>query len=117
VSAFRAGDLDSALRLLSADVVRAAPLEKAEGPGELHGVQAIMDNVGGLNADYQMHGVEVGDPFVRGDQFAVRFAFDQTHLPTGKRETTIKISMHTVTNGAIVCEDVYYHTPPHLPER
>ena len=117
VSAFRAGDLDSALRLLSADVVRAAPLETAEGPGELHGVQAIMDNAGRLNADYQMHGVEVGDPFVRGDQFAVRFAFDQTHLPTGKRETTMKISMHTVTNGAIVREDVYYHTPPHLPER
>jgi uncharacterized protein YbjT (DUF2867 family)/ketosteroid isomerase-like protein len=113
VSAFRAGDLDAALQLLSADVVRVAPLESAHGPGEVRGVQAIMDNSSRLNADYQIHDVEIGDPFVRGDQFAVRFALDQTHLPTGKRDTAVKISLYTVTSGAIVREDVYYHTPPH----
>lgn len=115
VSAFRADDLDAALRLLSPDVVRAAPLEAAGGPGELLGVQAIMDNSSRLNAGYQMHGIEIGEPLIRGDQFAVRFAFDQTHLPTGRRERAEKISLYTVTSGAIVREDVYYHTPPHPP--
>jgi uncharacterized protein YbjT (DUF2867 family) len=116
VSAFRAGDLDAALRLLSADVVRVSPLETAERPGELHGVQEIMGNSSRLNADYQIHAVEIGDPFVRGDQFAVRFVFDQTHLPTGKRETAVKISLYTIARAAIVREEVYYHTPPHAPE-
>ena len=115
VSAFRAGDLDAALRLLSADVIRVAPLETGDGPGELHGVQQIMDNSGRLNADYQIHGVEIDDPFVRDGQFAVRFAFDQTHLPTGKRETAVKISLYTVAGAVIVREEVYYHTPPHAP--
>ncbi len=117
VSAFRAGDLDAALRLLSADVVRVAPLEKAEGPGELRGVQEIMENSGRLNAGYQIHGVDIGDPLVRGDQFAVRFAFDQSHHATGKRETAVKVSLYTVADAAIVREEVYYHTPPHTPEQ
>ena len=117
VSAFRAGDLDAALGLLSADMVRVAPLETAEGPGELRGVQEIMENSGRLNAGYQIHAVEIDDPLVRGDQFAVRFAFDQTHLPTGKRETAVKISLYTVADAAIAREEVYYHTPPHTPER
>jgi uncharacterized protein YbjT (DUF2867 family) len=115
VSAFRAGDLDAALRLLAADVLRMAPLETGDGPGELRGVQQIMDNSGRLNADYQIHAVEIADPFVRGGQFAVRFAFDRTHLPTGKRETAVKISLCTVAGEAIVREEVYYHTPPHTP--
>lgn len=115
VSAFRAGDLDAALRLLAADVLRVAPLETGDGPGELRGVQEIMDNGGRLNADYQIHAVQTGDPLVHGDQFAVRFAFDRTHLPTGKRETTVKISLYTVAGDAIVREEVYYHTPPHMP--
>jgi uncharacterized protein YbjT (DUF2867 family) len=117
VSAFRAGDLDAALRLLSADVVRVAPLEAAEGPGELRGVQEIMDNGVRLNAGYQLHAVEVGDPFVHGSQFTVRFAFDQTHLTTGKRETAVKVSLYTVADAAIVREEVYYHTPPNAPGR
>jgi ketosteroid isomerase-like protein len=112
VSAFRAGDLDGALRLLSADVVRAAPVEAAAGPGELRGVQDIMDSSSRLNADYQFHAVEIGDPFVHGDQFAVRFAFDQTHKPTGTRGTAVKISLYTVAGGTIVREEVYYHTRP-----
>jgi uncharacterized protein YbjT (DUF2867 family) len=117
VSAFRAGDLDAALRLLSPGVVRVAPLETLEGPGELHGVQEIMENSGRLNAGYQIHAVDIGDPLVRGDQFAVRFAFDQSHHATGKRETAVKISLYTVADAAIVREEVYYHTPPHTPER
>jgi hypothetical protein len=112
----RAGDLDAVLRLLSADVVRVAPLETAEGPGELRGVPEIMANTGRLNAGYQIHAVDVGDPLVRGDQFAVRLAFDESHRATGQRETTVKISLYTVAGAAIVREEVYYHTPPHTPE-
>jgi hypothetical protein len=79
-------------------------------------VPEIMENAGRVNAGYQIHAVEVGEPLVRGDQFAVRFAFDQSHLATGRRETTVKISLCTVADAAIVREEVYYHTPPHTPE-
>ena len=114
VHAFRAGDLAAAVALLHPDVIRVAPIEAADGPAELRGVQAITDNSARLNADVQFHAVEVGDPFVRGDQFAVRFAFDQTYLPAGSRETAVKMSVCTVAGGVIVREDVYYHTPRHV---
>lgn len=115
VSAFRNGDLDAALGLLSPGVVRSAPMEATAGPGELRGAQDIMANSAQLNADYQIHAVEIGDPFVHHDQFTVRFAFDQTHMPTGTRQTAVKISLYTVAEGAIVREEVYYHAPPHTP--
>ena len=52
---------------------------------------------------------------MRSDQFAVRFAFDQTHLPTGTRGTAVKMSLYTVAEGLIVREEVYYHTPRRAP--
>jgi hypothetical protein len=78
-------------------------------------VRVIGEVTGRLNADYQMHAVEVGDPLVRGDKLAVRFAFDQTHLPTGRRRTAVKVSLYTVADAAIVREEVCYLTPPHAP--
>ncbi len=115
VTGFRVGDIDAALRLLSPDVVRVAPIEAAAGPGELRGVQAIMESSARLNADVQIHAVQIDDPFVRSDQFAVRFAFDQTHLPTGTCGTAVKMSLYTVAEGLIVREEVYYHTPRRAP--
>jgi hypothetical protein len=90
-------------------------MEATAGPGELRGVQDIMASSARLNADYQIHAVEIGDPFVHHDQFTVRFAFDRTHMPTGTRETAVKISLYTVAEGAIAREEVYHHTPPHTP--
>ncbi|MBB6348874.1 hypothetical protein AB0C18_20815 [Nonomuraea muscovyensis] len=46
------------------------------------------------------------------DRFAVRFAFDETHLPTGRRESTVKMSLCTVAGGRIVREEVYYLDGP-----
>ncbi|HKB28944.1 MAG TPA: hypothetical protein VKC59_07970 [Candidatus Limnocylindrales bacterium] len=48
---------------------------------------------------------------VGGDQFPVKFAFDQTRLPTGTQETAVKMSLYTVAGGAIVREEVHYQTP------
>ncbi len=115
VSMFRSGNIDGALRLMSPDVVRSAPTESSGGPAEVRGLQAIMDNSSRLNAGYEFHGVEIDGPFVHQDRFAVRFAIDQTHVPTGKRTTTVKMSLYTVTGGAIAREEVYFYTPPHTP--
>jgi hypothetical protein len=112
VTAIRSGDLAASQRLLAPDVLRIAPLEAADGRGELRGLDLVKENGVRLNADYRIDAVKVDDPLVRGDQFAVRFAFDRTHLPTGKRETAVKISLYTVDGPAIVREEVYYHTPP-----
>jgi uncharacterized protein YbjT (DUF2867 family)/ketosteroid isomerase-like protein len=111
VSLLREGDLAGALTLLAPDVVRTAPLE---GTG-LRGVEAIMANARRQTASYQIRGVDIDGPYPHGDRFAVWFAFDEIHVPTGTSGTTRKMSIYAVRDGAIVSEDVYYHTPPHQP--
>jgi hypothetical protein len=71
-----------------------------------------MENSSRLNADYEIHGIDIDGPLVHQDQFAVRFAFDETHVPSGKRKTTAKVSLYTVASGQITREEVYYYTPP-----
>jgi ketosteroid isomerase-like protein len=111
----RQNDLGGALKLLAPDVVRVAPLEPAGGSAGLRGVEAIMENSRRQTVGYQIRGVEIDGPYAHGDRFAVRFAFDEVHGPTGKPATSEKISVYSVRDGAITREDVYYHTPPHTP--
>jgi uncharacterized protein YbjT (DUF2867 family) len=113
VASFRALDLDAVGRLVSPDVVRVAPMETEGESVELHGMSAIMEHSSRLNADYEIHGVDIDGPFVHHDRFAVRFAFDETHAPSGKRKATAKVSLYTVAGGQITREEVYYYyTPP-----
>jgi uncharacterized protein YbjT (DUF2867 family) len=105
----REGDFTAATSLLAADVVRIAPVE---GPAELRGVTAIMENGARLTGDYEISGVEVDGPHPFGDRFALRFTFDEVHLPSGKPHTVEKLSLYTVSDGRITTEHVYYHTPP-----
>lgn len=101
----RDGDLASALSLLAPDVVRVAPLEPAGGGAAgLRGVEAIMENARAQVAGREIRNVTVDGPYPWDDRFAVRFTFD---------EDTAKISLYTVRDGAIVREEVYYHTVPH----
>ena len=114
VDAFRAGRMDRALRLAAPDVVRVAPLE---GGPERRGLDEIMSHSARLNADLEIHAVTVDGPFLEagGDRFAVRFAFDETHRPTGRRLLATKLSLYTVTAGAISREEVFHLTPPAAP--
>jgi uncharacterized protein YbjT (DUF2867 family)/ketosteroid isomerase-like protein len=113
VALFQAGDMDAAVRLMAADVVRIAPLEPGADLAGLRGWPDIMANGRRLSAGYQIHNVGIEGPFVHASQFAVRFTFDETQTATGVRGTTTKISLYTVTDGAIAREEVFYHTPPH----
>ncbi|MEV4622054.1 NAD(P)H-binding protein [Asanoa sp. NPDC049573] len=104
VGAFRAGRMDQALRLAAPDLVRVAPLEGADR----HGLDEIMAHSRQLTDDLEIHGVTVDGPFAGPGGFGVRFAFDQTHRPTGARHTATKFSLYTVTDGAIVREEVFH---------
>jgi ketosteroid isomerase-like protein len=107
VQAFRDGRMDRALRLAAPDMVRVAPLED---PADRTGLDEIMAHSEQLTADLEIHGVTADGPFVEhgGRRFGVRFAFDETHRPTGRRRTTTKFSLYSVHDGAIVREEVYY---------
>jgi uncharacterized protein YbjT (DUF2867 family)/ketosteroid isomerase-like protein len=115
VGLLRQGDFAAAIDLLAEDVVRVAPLEGEASAAGLRGVAAIMENAQRLTADYQIRDVAIDGPYAHGDRFAVQFTFDQVHIPTGKPETAEKMSLYTVNDTAITTEQVFHHTPPHVP--
>ncbi|MDN5853298.1 MAG: hypothetical protein L0K86_10705, partial [Actinomycetia bacterium] len=112
-SGFRSGDITRSTALLAPDVVRIAPLETDGEHREVRGLESIMENAAQQNADVDIEGVEVSEPFVGDSQFAIRFDFVELHRPTMRRQTTTKMSLCTVRASRIVREEVFYHSPPH----
>ena len=55
-----------------------------------------------------VHDAQVGDPWVNGDQFVVRFTIDQTQKATGQRMILDEVGLYTVRNGKIVEERFFY---------
>jgi uncharacterized protein YbjT (DUF2867 family) len=115
VEAYRAGRMERALTLTDPGLIRVAPAETGGERIELRGLPDIMANAERLTADLEIHAVTADGPFVGGDRFAVRFTFDQTHRPTGRRAETTKVSLYTVAGGVIVREEVSYFDPPTQP--
>ena len=55
-----------------------------------------------------VHKAEVAGPYPNEDRFAVRFSFDITNKPSGKRVTMDEIGLFTVENGKITREEFFY---------
>ena len=55
-----------------------------------------------------VHKAEVAGPYPNEDRFAVRFTYDITNKPSGKRMTMDEIGLFTVKNGKITREEFFY---------
>jgi ketosteroid isomerase-like protein len=58
--------------------------------------------------NHTVHKAEVSGPYPHDDRFAVRFVYDVTNKPSGKRMTMDEVGLFTVTNGKIVKEEFFY---------
>ncbi len=105
-------DMERAFRLLASDVVRIAPLETGGREEPVQGLAAIAANAEAQTADVTLEGVEIGEPLVGGDRFALRFSFAETERATGRARTTVKLSLCTVRAARIVREEVFYFAKP-----
>lgn len=110
--AFRTGQLDDAALLLAEDVVRIAPLEDGGVEREVRGLVAIAENADRQFETAELESVEVDDPLVAADRFALRFTFGMRDRETGERLRTVKLSLCTVSASRIVREEVFYYLNP-----
>ena len=110
---FRTGDLEAAGRMLDPDVTRVAPMESDGEEIEVRGLAAIATNADRQMENVELNAVDVSEPLVATDSFAIKFTFDETRLDTGQRQTTSKISLCRVAAGRIVREEVFYFGLPH----
>jgi len=72
------------------------------------GVEAIRAKGKWWGDNHTVHKAEVSGPYPHDDRFAVRFVFDFTHKPSGKRTTMDEVGLFTVDKGKIIREEFFY---------
>jgi hypothetical protein len=72
------------------------------------GIEAIRGKGKWWADNHTVHKAEVFGPYPHDDRFAVRFVFDFTHKPSGKRTTMDEVGLFTVDKGKIIREEFFY---------
>jgi ketosteroid isomerase-like protein len=91
----------------------AVSVEAAAMPGmekTVKGLDGIRSKSKSWNESNVVHSAEVTGPFPNDNRFAVRFFFDVTNKPSGKRMKMDEIGLFTVENGKITREEFFYPT-------
>lgn len=75
---------------------------------ETRGVDGIRGKHAWWAENFEVHGGEVGGPFLHGDdRFAVTFTIDATHKASGERTAMQEVAVYTVADGKIVREEFF----------
>jgi ketosteroid isomerase-like protein len=94
--------------LFAADAVSVEAFAPPGSDRTSSGLAAIRAKGEWWTSNHDVHSGEVFGPYPNGDRFAVRFVFDITFKPTGKRTTMDEIGLFTVENGKISREEFFY---------
>jgi hypothetical protein len=89
----------------------AVSVEAAMPPGmdkTAKGLDAIRAKGKDWQQSHVVHSAEVTGPFPNENRFAVRFIFDVTDKPSGKRSTMDEVGLFTIENGKITKEEFFY---------
>jgi len=91
----------------------AESIEAADIPGTartIKGLDAIRAKDESWATNHTVHSAEVTGPFPNDNRFAVRFIYDVTDKPSGKRMAMDEVGLFTIENGKIAREEFFYST-------
>jgi ketosteroid isomerase-like protein len=94
--------------LFSPDIVS---VEAGAPPGEsaeARGVKAVAAKSKKWVENHEVHSAAVDGPWPHGNKFIVRFSYDVTNKPSGKRFKMEEAALLTVENEKIVREEFFY---------
>lgn len=94
--------------MCSPDIVSVEALPMPDGSREMKGLDAVIGKGQWWEANHEIHSANVEGPLVAGDYFSVRFTFEVTNKPSGKRMTLDEIAVYKVQDGKIVREEFFY---------
>ena len=89
----------------------AVSVEAGAPPGvdrTVKGLAAIRGKSKWWSDNHTVHKAEVFGPYPHDDRFAVRFLYDITNKPSGKRFTMDEVGLFTVVDGKITREEFFY---------
>ena len=94
--------------LFSPDIVS---VEAGAPPGqsaEARGLKAVIEKGKSWGENHEVHSATVDGPWPNGDRFIVRFSYDVTNKPSGKRFKMDEAALFTVAKDKIVREEFFY---------
>ncbi|MFI5154040.1 MAG: SnoaL-like domain-containing protein [Chitinophagales bacterium] len=102
------GDFEGAQKeLFAKDAVSIEPMASGGFEKETHGLDAILKKGQKWNEMVsEAHGIEVSDPMIAGDSFALRMSMDIT-MKDGKRNKMTELGVYHVKDGKIVSEQFF----------
>jgi ketosteroid isomerase-like protein len=95
-------------QLFAKDAVSIEALAPPGSERSASGLEALHGKSKWWNDNHIVHKAEVSGPYPHDDRFAVRFLFDITNKPSGKRMTMDEIGLFTVADGKITREEFFY---------
>ncbi len=96
--------------LFAADAVSVEAAAPPAGERTTKGLAALHAKGKWWAENHTLHKLEISGPYPHDDRFAVRFLYDVTNKPSGKRLTRDEIGLFTVVDGKIAREEFFYAT-------
>jgi ketosteroid isomerase-like protein len=102
-------NLESINTLYSPEIVSVEAHAPPGGERTVKGIEGVRGKNKWWIETHEVHASEVSGPYPHGDdKFAVRFVFDLTHKPSGKRMKMDEVAVFTVANGKVIREEFFY---------
>jgi ketosteroid isomerase-like protein len=95
--------------LFAQDAVSVEAMSMPGMPAEVRGLQAIMEKGKSWMDNHEIHSAKLEGPWPHGDRFIVRFTYDITNKPSGRRMQMDETALFTVADGKIVREEFFYN--------
>jgi ketosteroid isomerase-like protein len=96
--------------LYAPDIVSVEAAAMPGAPAEVRGREAVFAKGKWWSDNHTVHSATCEGPWPHGDRFVVRFSYDVTNKPSGRRYQMDEAALFTVHNGKIVREEFFYVT-------
>ncbi len=94
--------------LYSQDIVSVEAMAMPGGSREMSGKEAVVGKANWWMSEHEVHSAKVEGPLVSGNRFCVRFVYDVTNKPSGRRIVMDELAVYKVADGQIVHEEFMY---------
>jgi ketosteroid isomerase-like protein len=94
--------------LFSPDIVSVEAGAPPGGSAEKRGLKAVAEKGKEWMENHEIHSAKVEGPWPNGEQFIVRFSYDVTNKPSGRRFAMEEAALFTVEGDKIVREEFFY---------
>ncbi len=104
-------NLDAISSLYSPDIVSVEAVSNADFPGEIRGIDKVVEKNKRWYDSNEIHHASAEGPFPHRDKFAVIFHYETTAKDgprKGQRSKFEEVAVYTVKDGKIVREEFFY---------